>query len=55
VVIVERSIRRMRELDNMFQGRILTRYSTQDAVDEEISKADVVVGAVLTAAPLPPS
>jgi alanine dehydrogenase len=49
VVIVERSIPRMRELDNMFQGRILTRYSTADAVDEEVLKADVVVGAVLTA------
>ena len=49
VVIVERSIPRMRELDNMFQGRILTRYSTQDAVDEEVLKADVVIGAVLTA------
>ena len=49
VVIVERSIPRMRELDNMFQGRILTRYSTADAVDEEVLKADVVIGAVLTA------
>jgi len=49
VVIVERSIPRMRELDNMFQGRVLTRYSTQDAVDEEVLKADVVIGAVLTA------
>lgn len=49
VVIVERSIPRMRELDNMFQGRILTRYSTQDAVEEEVLKADVVIGAVLTA------
>ena len=49
VVIVERSIPRQRELDNIFQGRILTRYSTQDAVEEEILKADVVIGAVLTA------
>lgn len=49
VVIVERSIPRMRELDNMFQGRILTRYSTQDAVEEEVLKADVVIGAALTA------
>src|SRR3989344_194039 len=48
-VVVERSIPRMRELDNMFQGRVLTRYSTQDAVDEEVLKADVVIGAVLTA------
>ena len=49
VVILERSIPRMRELDNMFQGRILTRYSAQDALDEEVLRADVVVGAVLTA------
>jgi alanine dehydrogenase len=49
VVIVERSIPRMRELDNMFLGRILTRYSTLDAVEEEVLKADVVIGAVLTA------
>ena len=49
VVIVERSIPRMRQLDDMFQGRILTRYSTADAVEEEILKADVVIGAVLTA------
>jgi alanine dehydrogenase len=46
VVIVERSIR---QLDDLFQGRILTRYSTADAVDEEVLKADVVIGAVLTA------
>jgi alanine dehydrogenase len=48
VVIVERSIPRMRVLDDMFQGRILTRYSTLDAVEEEVLKADVVIGAVLT-------
>jgi alanine dehydrogenase len=49
VVVVERSIPRMRELDEMFQGRVLTRYSTLDAVEEEILRADVVIGAVLTA------
>ena len=49
VVVLERSIPRMRELDDMFLGRILTRYSTLDAVEEEVIKADVVVGAVLTA------
>jgi alanine dehydrogenase len=49
VVIVERSIPRMRELDAIFLGRILTRYSTLDAVEEEVVKADVVIGAVLTA------
>ncbi|MFN3857082.1 MAG: alanine dehydrogenase [Caulobacter sp.] len=49
VVVLERSIPRMRELDDIFMGRVLTRYSTLDAVEEEILKADVVIGAVLTA------
>ena len=49
VVVVERSIPRMRELDDIFMGRVLTRYSTLDAVEDEILRADVVIGAVLTA------
>jgi alanine dehydrogenase len=49
VVILERSIPRMRYLDDIFAGRAITRYSTLDAVEEEILKADVVIGAVLTA------
>jgi alanine dehydrogenase len=49
VVILERSIPRMRYLDDIFGGRVVTRYSTAAAVDEEVLKADVVIGAVLTA------
>ena len=49
VVIVERSIPRMRQIDDIFAGRVITRYSTIDAGEEEILKADVVIGAVLTA------
>jgi alanine dehydrogenase len=49
VVVIERSIPRMREIDDIFLGRVLTRYSSLDAVEEEILKADVVIGAVLTA------
>jgi len=49
VVVLERSIPRMRELDDIFMGRVLTRYSTLDAVEDEILKADVAIGAVLTA------
>ena len=49
VVIVERSIPRMRYLDDIFAGRVITRYSTLDAVEEEVLRADVVIGAVLTA------
>jgi alanine dehydrogenase len=36
-------------LGGLYQGRILTRYSTFAAVEEEILKADVIIGAVLTA------
>lgn len=49
VVVLERSLPRMRELDDMFLGRVLTRYSTLDAIEEEILKAEVVIGAVLSA------
>jgi alanine dehydrogenase len=49
VVVLERSIPRMREIDDIFLGRVLTRYSSLDAVEDEILKADVVIGAVLTA------
>ncbi len=49
VVVLERSIPRMREIDDIFLGRVRTRYSTIDAVEEEIMAADVVIGAVLLA------
>jgi alanine dehydrogenase len=49
VIVLERSIPRMREIDDIFNGRVLTRFSTVDAVEQEILKADVVIGAVLTA------
>ena len=47
VTVIDRSIPRLRELDDMFGGRIRTRVSTQAAVEEEISAADAVIGAVL--------
>ena len=47
VAVIERSVPRMRELDDLFQGRIRTRYSTLDAIEEEILAADVVIGAAL--------
>ena len=49
VTILDRSIPRMRELDDIFMGRVRTRYSTTGSVEEEILLADVVVGAVLVA------
>ena len=47
VTILERSHRRLTELDDLFEGRAKTRYSTYEALDEETDVADVVVGAVL--------
>lgn len=47
VVIIERSVPRMRELDDIFMGRVVTRYSTLDSVEEEVILADVVIGAAL--------
>ena len=47
VTILDRSIPRLRELDEMFSSRITTRYSTVDALEEEVFGADVVIGAVL--------
>jgi alanine dehydrogenase len=47
VSILDRSIGRLRELDERFGGRVRTRFSTIASIEEEIFAADVVIGAVL--------
>jgi alanine dehydrogenase len=47
IVILDRSLPRLRVLDDMFLGRVRTRYATLEAIEEEIIGADVVIGAVL--------
>jgi alanine dehydrogenase len=47
VEIFDRSIPRLRQLDEMFQGRVATRFSTTGTIEQAITDADVVVGAVL--------
>ena len=47
VTIIDRSIPRLRELDDIFNGRVRTRYSTVESIEEECFSADIVVGAVL--------
>src|SRR6266702_3973061 len=49
VTILDRSIPRLRELDELFEGRARTRFSTIEAVEQEVFAADVVIGAVLVA------
>ncbi|MEP2734932.1 MAG: alanine dehydrogenase [Erythrobacter sp.] len=47
VEMFDRSLPRIRQLDEMFQGRATTRYSTTATIEQAISDADVVIGAVL--------
>ena len=47
VSIIDRSIPRLRQLDDIFDGRVHTRYSSIEALEEECFSADIVVGAVL--------
>ncbi len=47
VTIIDRSIPRLRQLDDIFNGRVHTRYSTVEALEDECFSADIVIGAVL--------
>ncbi|MFC0444873.1 alanine dehydrogenase [Pseudidiomarina halophila] len=47
VTILDRSLPRLRQLDDIFAGRVKTIYSTVDAIDHFSRQADLVVGAVL--------
>ena len=47
IVILDRSLPRLRLLDELFAGRVRTRYATLEAIDQAVIDADVVIGAVL--------
>jgi alanine dehydrogenase len=47
VTVLDRSLPRLRVLDDLFNGRVRTRFSTRGALAEEIATADAVIGAVL--------
>jgi alanine dehydrogenase len=47
VTVLDKSIARLRELDELFGPRLQTLYSTTDAIEHLLPRADVVVGAVL--------
>ena len=47
VSILDRSLPRLRQLDELFDGRVQTAYATLDATEEAVLGADLVVGAVL--------
>lgn len=47
VIILDCSVARLREIDDIYTGRVKTQYSTKHAIDILIPEADLVVGAVL--------
>lgn len=47
VTIIDRSIPRLRQLDELFEGRVRTLASTLDTIETEVLAADAVIGAVL--------
>ena len=49
VTVVDRSIRRLRELSSIFGNQLTTMYSTAHAIEQLVKDADLVIGAVLIA------
>ena len=47
VTVIDKSLPRLRYLDDMFGGRVQTQYATLDATEEAVCDADLVIGAVL--------
>jgi alanine dehydrogenase len=47
VTVLDKSLVRLRELDHKYGSKLNTIYSTQNAVEDYIQRADLVVGAVL--------
>ncbi len=47
VTILDISARRLSDLDDLFDGRVQTLYSSPANIEQELKKADLVIGAVL--------
>lgn len=47
VTVLDKSLRRLKELDMQFGSKLKTVYATVDAIDRYVVQADLVVGAVL--------
>lgn len=54
VLVLDRSIDKLRYIDSIHKGRILTLMSNQTTVEESVLAADLVIGAVLVAGALAP-
>lgn len=47
VTILDRSLSRLRELDDLFEGHARAIMSSEAAIDDQLQRSDVVIGAVL--------
>ncbi len=47
VTVVDKSLKRLRELETIFAGRLTTVYPNQDTLEKYLSAADLVIGAIL--------
>lgn len=54
VVVIDRDVNRLRLLDALFGPAMRTLYSTPHTIEEEVKKADLVVGSVLVPGKLAP-
>ncbi|MDN3509064.1 MAG: alanine dehydrogenase [Candidatus Neptunochlamydia sp.] len=54
VTILDTNLQRLRELDDLFEGKLRTLYSTHVTIEEELMNCDLVVGAALIPGKLTP-
>lgn len=47
VTVFDRSLTKLRQLDDLYGNRLRTVYSTADAIEASIARADLIIGAVL--------
>ena len=47
VMVIDKSLRRLQELDLQFGSRLHTQFATVDTIEREVLSADLVIGAVL--------
>jgi len=47
VIVIDKSLRRLYELDLQFGAKLHTMFATMDAIEQQVLEADLVIGAVL--------
>ncbi|MCE0494601.1 alanine dehydrogenase [Vibrio salinus] len=47
VVILDKNIDALREVDTIYQGKVKTVYSTADSIEKHVTSSEVVIGSVL--------